>query len=573
VISGTPTASGTNNFTVKVTDAWSETATQALSLTINSPFTYTTNNGTITITGYAGPGGAVTVPGTINKLPVTSIGTNAFEGLTDLTSVTIPNSVTNIGDRAFEYCTNLTSVTIGNSVISIGVQAFYGTGLTNVTIPSSVTSIGDGAFEDCTSLLMITVDSGNLFYSSADGVLFDKSQTTLIQFPEGLAGSYTIPNSVTNIEDYAFASCSNLYSIYFPGDAPTLGSNVFLYDNSLTLYYLPCSSGWSSIFGGVPAMKDWLDFGGVNWGPVYGLVNTFYITFPAVDNCGYPINWNYYILSISGGAIREISNQGFSFTATTSGTSMISWCMVSATNDIGDEVVYFIPSQYWTFFAPVPGLVLNGDFETGDFSSWTLSGDTSYTFVDNGSLGSYFGIAPQSGNYDALLGTSSSLGYLSQTLSTTPGGSYLLSFWLDNPYGDLGEFIVSWNGSTNLNEVNPVANDWTNIQLVVSATGSNTVLQFGFEDDDGCFGLDDISVVAYSVTSPPVILSAPQVTGKTNFTFVLCGPAGSNYVLQVSTNLLSWSPVSTSTMPVSGSMTLTNAMSGYNRRFYRAFMQ
>jgi len=54
---------------------------------------------------------------------------------------------------------------------------------------------------------------------------------------------------------------------------------------------------------------------------------------------------------------------------------------------------------------------------------------------------------------------------------------------------------------------------------------------------------------------------------------VLSGPAGSNYVLQVSTNLSNWSSVSTSTMPVSGSLTLTNAMSGYNRRFYRVFMQ
>jgi uncharacterized repeat protein (TIGR03803 family) len=72
----------------------------------------------------------------------------------------------------------------------------------------------------------------------------------------------------------------------------------------------------------------------------------------------------------------------------------------------------------------------------------------------------------------------------------------------------------------------------------------------------------------------PVILSAPQITlGKTNFTFLLSGPAGSNYVLQVSTNLLNWNPVSTSTIPVSGTINLSNAISGYNRRFYRVLMQ
>jgi len=87
------------------------------------------------------------------------------------------------------------------------------------------------------------------------------------------------------------------------------------------------------------------------------------------------------------------------------------------------------------------------------------------------------------------------------------------------------------------------------------------------------YGSVTSSVVSLTVTLP-VVLSAPQLTGsKTNFTFVLSGPAGSNYVLQVSTNLLNWSPVGTSTIPVSGSITLSNAISGYNRLFYRAYLQ
>ena len=78
---------------------------------VQAQYNYTTNNGAITITGYTGPGGAVTIPGTINGLPVTSIGDHAFYYCTNLTNVTIPNSVTNIGDYAFYYCTSLTSVT------------------------------------------------------------------------------------------------------------------------------------------------------------------------------------------------------------------------------------------------------------------------------------------------------------------------------------------------------------------------------------------------------------------------------------------------------------------------------
>ena len=85
------------------------------------------------------------------------------------------------------------------------------------------------------------------------------------------------------------------------------------------------------------------------------------------------------------------------------------------------------------------------------------------------------------------------------------------------------------------------------------------------------YGSTTSSVVNLKLTLPPLL--APQIVGKTNFTFLVSGPAGSNYVLQVSTNLLNWSPVSTSTIPVSGSITLTNTISGYNRRFYRAYLQ
>src|SRR5208282_3668256 len=88
------------------------------------------------------------------------------------------------------------------------------------------------------------------------------------------------------------------------------------------------------------------------------------------------------------------------------------------------------------------------------------------------------------------------------------------------------------------------------------------------------YGSVTSSVVTLIITLPPVILSTPQITvGNTNFTFLLSGPSGSNYVLEASTNLLNWSSDSTSTIPVSGSITLSNAISGYNRRFYRVYLQ
>ena len=117
-------------------------------------YSYTTNaDNTITITGYTGDGGDVTVPDTIENLPVTSIGDWAFWFNTNLTNVTVGTNVTSIGYAAFYCCTSLTGVTIPNSVTNIGGETFwFNTSLGSVTIPNSVTSIGDSAFWSNTSL-------------------------------------------------------------------------------------------------------------------------------------------------------------------------------------------------------------------------------------------------------------------------------------------------------------------------------------------------------------------------------------------------------------------------------------
>jgi hypothetical protein len=191
-------------------------------------FIYTTNNGTITVTGYTGSGGAVTIPSRITSLPVTDIGNFAFEFNTGLLSVTLPDSVTNIGDFAFEFCANLTGVTVGSSVLNVGFGAFEGcSSLTHFTIPGSVVSIGLVAFWGCTNLTAIDVEPVNTVFSSAGGVLFDKAQTKLLVYPAGKSGSYTIPNSVTVIGDYAFSTCSELIDIAIPNSVTNIGNNAF----------------------------------------------------------------------------------------------------------------------------------------------------------------------------------------------------------------------------------------------------------------------------------------------------------------------------------------------------------
>ncbi len=156
-----------------------------------------------------------------------SLGPSAFSNCTALTNITIPSSVTSIGPFAFSACTSLTNATIANGVVSIGDAAFMGcTRLASALIPGSVANIGEDAFADCRHLTGITVESTNSTYSSLDGVLYDKSATTLIQAPGGLGGSFAIPSGVASVGVGAFSQ-SGLASVTIPGTVTSIGANAF----------------------------------------------------------------------------------------------------------------------------------------------------------------------------------------------------------------------------------------------------------------------------------------------------------------------------------------------------------
>ena len=169
---------------------------------------------------------------------VTIIESNAFYNCTSLSSVTIPDGVEGIGWRAFMYCTSLTSVTIPNSVTGIGTEAFVGCHFESVTIPDSVEVIGMDAFLFCNWLIAIEVDKNNPKYSSVDGVLFNKEQTTLIKYPGGKSNDYTIPDSVTTIDGDAFPACYSLKSVTIPDSVTAIEWGAFSNCKSLTdIYY------------------------------------------------------------------------------------------------------------------------------------------------------------------------------------------------------------------------------------------------------------------------------------------------------------------------------------------------
>jgi len=116
-------------------------------VTADAQYRYATSGGTITITGYAGTGSVVVIPEDINGLPVSSIGKEAFYGLTNLTSVTIASNVTKIGDWAFYDCTGLTNLIIQSRTVKIGDWALHHcSSLTSFTIGTNVTRLGDWAY-------------------------------------------------------------------------------------------------------------------------------------------------------------------------------------------------------------------------------------------------------------------------------------------------------------------------------------------------------------------------------------------------------------------------------------------
>jgi hypothetical protein len=149
--------------------------------------------------------------------------------------------------------------------------------------------------------------------------------------------------------------------------------------------------------------------------------------------------------------------------------------------------------------------VLNGSFETGDLTSWTLSGNTGFSGVDHGTTG--FAPGPQNGSFAAFFGPVGSLGFLSQNVPTVSGASYNLTFRLANDGLTPNEVRVSWNGDVIFDQINLPSFDYTQESFSnLLATSSFTSLQFGFLNDPGFFYLDSVYVGAGAVPEPTTLL-------------------------------------------------------------------
>jgi len=181
-------------------------------------------------------------------------------------------------------------------------------------------------------------------------------------------------------------------------------------------------------------------------------------------------------------------------------------------------------------------LVDNGGFETGDFTGWTLAGDTiiGNTICNVVATDWNFPGLSHSGYFGAFLGEGGYEATLSQTLMTTPGQQYVVSCWLSNPQsGGTQLFDASWNGTDYMSLTNPPVLAWTNLVFLVTAVSTNDTLTFAAENDYNYFGFDDVSVLPM----PPVTLSSCCVSTN-GFQMTWPSVGGLNYQVQYSTNLV-----------------------------------
>ena len=144
-------------------------------------------------------------------------------------SYAVPSGVIRIERNAFKGCRNLKKIVLPDSLNSIGSSAFnYCSNLTSVTIPAGVANIDRLVFYECHSMASIIVSDDNSYFSSVDGILFDKNKEELIYYPSGKANdSFSVPSSVISIDEYAFADCSSLINLTIPNGVASIGRYAF----------------------------------------------------------------------------------------------------------------------------------------------------------------------------------------------------------------------------------------------------------------------------------------------------------------------------------------------------------
>lgn len=263
-------------------------------------FTYTVENGAVTITGYTNAEGHVSIPSEIDEMPVTAIGKDAFFSNTDITEVTLPDTIETIKSGAFYGCENLKEINIPQSVTVIENNAFTDCkSLEEITIPKGILKIEPWTFSGCTNLAVINIPESvteigyaafenTAYFNNRDNwdnhmlylgnhlIAVDKDiehailrnetrsitnsafseciNLTAIEVTENIdvIGIATfdgctnleeiiIPEGIKDIENSAFQNCENLVNVKLPKTLKAIGDNAFLGCTNLNSVYIPAN--------------------------------------------------------------------------------------------------------------------------------------------------------------------------------------------------------------------------------------------------------------------------------------------------------------------------------------------
>lgn len=171
----------------------------------------------------------IEIPGTVKKIGNWwgNVNGQIFNGCSNLKEVILEEGIEEISGRAFDSCSKVKEWKLPKSLKRIGPCAFSNISVEEFNIPENVESIA-ATFISSSNLSRINVDSNNKYFTSVDGILFDKDSTRLIKYPENRDGnSYEVPNTVKTIDANAFISCKNLQTIVIADSVEKIGDFAF----------------------------------------------------------------------------------------------------------------------------------------------------------------------------------------------------------------------------------------------------------------------------------------------------------------------------------------------------------
>jgi len=200
---------------------------------------------------------SVTLP---NNL--TYLGEGVFRNCTNLTSIKLPETLTEISDSLFYLCESLETIQLSSNIVAIGEHSFYGCrSMRDIALPAGITSIGSHAFTNCSNLMSIIIPENAVlelsdeilytfqgcyklagiytsenspYYSSIDGVLYNKDMTSLVFYPSGKSNTeYTIPSTVLSVNGNSIYG-SRIEKIVIPKNIVSIASSAFEYCLALT---------------------------------------------------------------------------------------------------------------------------------------------------------------------------------------------------------------------------------------------------------------------------------------------------------------------------------------------------